>query len=1169
MSISQLEKSRFEIALSSNLKIHEYGTFDYAAPLNGRAVRLYNILIPRETEVLLRILSSPILQTPPYTLSFTHDKRIMRHLGFVKNLVKLPVNGTAYSTIIAILLNNQAILQHIKDDFKPQQTWPTYLDNIAAYTNIWNHVCNFFSIKLVDKHDPVRQYSTFVHDKSVRENQNHLSQLYLDEAGNLYRFKYKLSYDKGSLDDFSALLGHWNDPEVSREFIGELEDSLNGIDRSDYPFEFFKPFNTHDLSDEDFLPFTRDLIENAIKLNCKLTWKEAIDKESEMIARATIKFLNLLLYRMLESHDIPVGKLLRNRLILHRERDLSHICSSLRRYMNFWKLSKQQFSDITIDADVEELIFESSTKYRIYWSLKNDSLYNRSMLEKQTTLPSGLIFNPDDFYTRLANISGDKIDFGHAYKILCMITQDVTYDKQFPFSGKTNVSKIVYSEFDIIREQTRALSGDMETLYRGRCKCLMAFLYLIGVPDKKGNLELPNGWPRDIDKAIQLLINGMSTQCGLCNALLGFLSGIGYPQVSDNMYSWETQGDGESTIYQLLSAKNKEKVKRRPLPPTSWYSMDFSRISKSVNKSFAGLYEKFHKMLPIYNPVQETPVSSPSRPGFDVTLLSYLSGTYKRDETATLAYAYYIHSGIGNSSRLCEKHAQSGLPRPPKKVGEACLNAIPYAIEAAKSAMARHGTFQDASDEYRSRKYAEFIKKLAQMGDADGLRVLGDFHFYGHEAGGIERDPDQALYYWSQAAESGDPSSALAVAHHYMSGLDSSRMNPEDAAMAERFLRMITRSPSHAATAQFYLARYGLGQPRDPILAARWLRESADRGDINSQVLMGHAFSGLLPDVTPLEGRNVFMSFYYYRRAAKNGNIIGMYNSAVFTLHGYDLERTSAIDRCNEAYTLFTKVARMGTIPLALKVLGARARHLEDYSGYTLSSMFLSELGDPDAHKEAAMIFKNNKSLCYAPEDYSFDTMQTQNRDSETAISELASMPSNYNIPCSCYYYYSRRGAHSDSNKTPLLLAEALLSGSPWKPAEAIKFAKESSDSKGVYMHATMLEAGLGAPKNCDAAFELFQTLLDSQHKSERMLGLMCILRSKILYRLKGFPSLYTTALELSYDHYVIPTMNKADYIPCDFPLIKQTQAFRGIGVISTVYIALLFFVIYMVAKVR
>ncbi|BAM40263.1 uncharacterized protein TOT_020000523 [Theileria orientalis strain Shintoku] len=1493
LSLVELQRSRFELALQSNLQIDEYGLFDFSHPLNGRAVRICGLLIPRDIEVYLRILSSPVLHNPPYNLSFGNDERLMRHLGFVKGVVRLPQSGAAYKMIQRILKNHVSSLTLVKDFYKPKQTWPTYLDNRAAYTNLWKHATNLFTVKL---HADRKTYYSI--------------------EGDIYVYKYYVFFDRTKFQDLALLLGYWNIDKISipEYLVKEFENELNNVNRSNYPKDFFtklgefedqlkmtgtvrknmeegnERFSVEEVSLREFMEEFRmpgvtaensgaestgvestgaesavshqedaavkelpnaeavdqrgsesddNLSQSSTPEESKekrsqsesvtksasetesitkspmnqqysttisiidwvggLTWEEAMTMESQRAAEVLIKILYKTTRNMMKSHNIDVDLIQKERVLLYKTTFYSYWTKKLRNLINSRRLLENRFDDVSLDEEAEEILFESGSRYKVYWNLKNDSLYNRKTVSDKSaqdidqSLLDLLLFEPSKFYNKLINISGDAINFQQVYQILLALTQDTTqYTPKSLFSAtersafqgegiknrmivnakSTTKSRNVTGTLNKVLEQYSSLPSNVNNILRGRAKCLMAFLYLFGVTDSKGTVGFPNGWPRDIKRSISLLIAGISSPCGLCNTLVGFLASIGFPPVSNNIYAWENRkSDDETTVYQLISGnlyssflkKNADagdEKKGGRVKEKASIKMD-SKKNKPEKKN------KKDKSDKIDSPLIESG-GVVDRSGYDLPLLCYLSGSYKNDELSSLAYSYYIHSGIGNSSRTCQNSAQSSINRSPKNVGMMCLDAIPYVIESAKSSMKnKHDQVHEASEEYKSKRYAEFIKKLSHMGDSDGLRMMGDFYYTGHEEGGIRRNYQQAINFWSRAAESGDAPSALAIAHHHLSNI-STDDSGHSAMQAERYLRMVLNSSSpnssSFSTANFYLYRHGLGQPRDPALAARYLRESADRGDVNSMVLMGHAYAGILTDVTPPEGRNIFMSFYYYRRAAQSGNIVGLFNSAVFTLHGYDLEYTNALDRCNEAYKLFSRVARMGTMATVLRVLAKRAKRNNDKIGHVLMNMMLSELGDSNAHRELTKHFKTNSVFCYTqnldpditspstlyssknmsnasnpitfkkfqafqnlqksvplesietlaeptphnstmgnmganttltgnvtnmstvtypdrnevtrmsreirmlnmvrvteqPDDPEPDLGNTsmwtrdesQNvsifdsllkstssfKDAEDGESENggsaerdardasvlsksdreaaatvdstkraggadtqrraapdantrtqhtdkshshtdATHTTDAGAPRrpsssegSCYYYYSRRGAYSPQNSTPLLLAEALLSGRPWLPSEALFWAKRSKESeslKGSYMYATMLEAGIGAPKNCQMAFGIFKNFMSSKSRGERILGLACILRNRIISRLRYPAFLRSFLVRLMYDSYAHSALVSRGYTPCNFEFLElDSLPPVGLHILSVLYLVMVAFALIVYVKI-
>lgn len=224
------------------------------------------------------------------------------------------------------------------------------------------------------------------------------------------------------------------------------------------------------------------------------------------------------------------------------------------------------------------------------------------------------------------------------------------------------------------------------------------------------------------------------------------------------------------------------------------------------------------------------------------------------------------------------------------------------------------------------------------------------------DLGEISRDIVRALRIWGDAAESGDPVSALAVASvHLQSGSNS-------LSSAEPFLRMVLNDPKSTKEqiylAKFYMARYGLGREKNPYEAGEHLLKAGTFGDTMTQMLIGHAYAGILVGVKMHEGTNLYRALKHYKYAANAGSVVGKYNSAILTIQGYDPLYTTAYERCNAGYPLFHSVAMKNTSVASLLHMAKRAEILNDQTGALLCYMMLSEVGHPVGHVRSAKLWK-------------------------------------------------------------------------------------------------------------------------------------------------------------------------------------------------------------------
>ncbi|GBE60691.1 hypothetical protein, conserved [Babesia ovata] len=1209
-SIEEVERSIFENWMMSRLAVREFGRFDMVEQGNGRLLRWGTVMVPRRLEIMLHLLNSPVLHDS--TLNTTDiPQGTMNHFQLLSTPLRVPAGGTAHVLAVALLRNDRAKLKQYEGFKRDTDSWPTYLDNEAAYTYLWRVLSQQFKVY----RQPLPQ-----HGAQLR---NQLIYCYRNYDNEILIFKYHVALDISKHNKFTKLISHWSVDKmpVNQDYAFMLDGLLAKADRSYYPEEMFDNIghfsdfvNSFGKTDEKLLK----MIMRRPLLKPRMTLDECLDAEAEHIAKITIRLAHVLMGRMLVKHGIPAFRAMRSRRNLWRVHGVVGTLKRIRTAVNEHLLSipsddGAQSLPLPNERDeIEEILFESSKAFRPYWTMKNDTLYNTASdtLNSDANKPAGLLFDPNLFLQRLLNIKAEKIDFQEAHDILHRLTVPSTPTRAQALFKTHDTCRIVDNMLDKVAEQYESLPAPVRGKLVAKCRCLLAFLYMFGVVAPNGRLELPGGWPRDIVRSLAYITDGIGSSCGMCNSILGFLSGIGYPPVADNMYAWETRKTHlHSTVYQMLVTSG-----------------------RTIRKRHTEYYDK--------------------------TLLSYLSGHYKEDDASSLAVGYYLYSGIGAPSRMLDDiHVRSGVERSPKSVGSKCIEALPYVLDAAKSAMRTrvYSNNDEGSEEYRSRRYVEFVRKLAMMGDVDGLRVMGDFHFTGHEAGNIRVDVPMALQYWARAAHSGDVMSALTMANHLINLLgyegnggnstQPGERNSDDVIIsaqqlqldgtsredieraAERYLRIVSESNNQlaASTARFYAARYGIGQQRDPIVAARNLQEAADRGDTNSQVLMGHAYAGMLNDITPADGKNVFMALEYYRRAAKSGNVVAAFNTAVLTLHGYDLKYTSSVDRCKASFTFFQQVGRQSLFPAVVRALSVRAARHGDELGHALLSMFLSEMGDPKAHIEAANHFKNNHKLCYVGGEVTLVKTPGPGRIASTAVSPsppttgvskvsvtsdadklkeqlktddgatknvgtapyadssksampgkpaknaLAELPrrsvgiftpyvqdDQHSGTSECHIFYARRSGHETMGGSPLLLAEALMERYPEESAEWVLEAKIRNEPKAAYLYATMLEAGTGVAQDCPASYGYYSSMTESREHTNKMLGFLCIQRARIAHLLHGWRYPYGWFVSSFYDAAVVPHLLAKDYKPCHFalPIIKPLETFSDKFITVTFAIA-------------
>ena len=153
---------------------------------------------------------------------------------------------------------------------------------------------------------------------------------------------------------------------------------------------------------------------------------------------------------------------------------------------------------------------------------------------------------------------------------------------------------------------------------------------------------------------------------------------------------------------------------------------------------------------------------------------------------------------------------------------------------------------------------AEWFQKAALQGD---LHAQTNFAYMLEEGLGITRNTDQALSWYSQAAQSGDPEAQFQIGLRFLHG---------------RFV------------------------PRDQKRGLRWIEFAAEKNHVSAQALLGDWYS--LGAFSKTESGNyaddrqlsMEQSVWWYKRAARQGNLHSQYRLGFLLYHGRGLEANPA-----------------------------------------------------------------------------------------------------------------------------------------------------------------------------------------------------------------------------------------------------------------------------------
>lgn len=253
-----------------------------------------------------------------------------------------------------------------------------------------------------------------------------------------------------------------------------------------------------------------------------------------------------------------------------------------------------------------------------------------------------------------------------------------------------------------------------------------------------------------------------------------------------------------------------------------------------------------------------------------------------------------------------------GIMRAFEALARLAGRAVPFGIAAmltAAPALAFDGTQTPANDRTPMEAF-KFGAKAYKAGDlAEASRALEFAAGKGHalaqwklarmysEGDGVPRDDLKAFEYYQQivnahADDSPDTAQArfvssalVALGSYYLNGIPNTEVRSDPQRAIEMFQYAATYFGD--SDAQYNLGRLFLDgtadRPRDPVMAARWLRLSADKGQHQAQAVLGHLLFAGEEDL-PRQAARGLMYLTLARDAATSDAdkwIVDLYNQAV------------------------------------------------------------------------------------------------------------------------------------------------------------------------------------------------------------------------------------------------------------------------------------------------
>lgn len=173
----------------------------------------------------------------------------------------------------------------------------------------------------------------------------------------------------------------------------------------------------------------------------------------------------------------------------------------------------------------------------------------------------------------------------------------------------------------------------------------------------------------------------------------------------------------------------------------------------------------------------------------------------------------------------------------------------------------------------------EILKPLAEDGDSEAQKVLGIMYDYGH---GVEKDQQQALYWYIKSAEQGNPAVQYQVGAKYFRGEGTQ----QDYAEAGKWWELAANGGQVDAQFNLGLMYYrGLSVERDDIRAVRLFQQAAEQGHSYAQYSLAVMYSF---------GQGVEKSYdtalKWFRKSAEQGVAQAQFNMGVYYENGYGVE---------------------------------------------------------------------------------------------------------------------------------------------------------------------------------------------------------------------------------------------------------------------------------------
>ncbi|KJP89046.1 hypothetical protein AK88_01339 [Plasmodium fragile] len=319
---------------------------------------------------------------------------------------------------------------------------------------------------------------------------------------------------------------------------------------------------------------------------------------------------------------------------------------------------------------------------------------------------------------------------------------------------------------DQLHDQLKLLRKKYTEKLKNEAMCVLAFLYLVGINDNGGKLQLPYGFPRNIDYSVKLIRRGKD---GLCNFLSGILYHLNLPIfVNNSSISITTEmsedimnaSDNSLNSFFYIYYRNNGTIRNHDflsnenrIIPSSVDNIKSKIVSYSLGSTKDDFYSKLaftNNMIRLKYKNKDSNIFLKDYFDFTFDKKIYKNSVIKNNISPFLSSCDYLLSNILGAVVDSLKNTsaiESGVYE--ENISEKNRHLIHNTVDYNKSLF-------------------EYFLKLADSRNSYALAALGEIYYLGNESIGIERDEMKAFEFWKKAADQGDTTSALSTGYAYL-----------------------------------------------------------------------------------------------------------------------------------------------------------------------------------------------------------------------------------------------------------------------------------------------------------------------------------------------------------------------------------------------------------------